>query len=156
MILNTLVSIATAISISSTNPTTMIFKSPVEFVSIGKTGDFSFFINNNKKVIVIQPLKSLKVAEMVVVTDKNNYQFKIHIDEAQPKSYFQVEDGSINQSYVLKKKTEAFEIYEGQSSSMFKNLTDSQLIVNDEAVAKRTSVYFPKGGVLYLNSERIY
>ena len=78
MIISALINVATAISITSSNPTTLVFNDPIQYVSIGKTGDFSFHLNNNKKVIVIQPLREIKSAEMIVLTDEKNYQFKIH------------------------------------------------------------------------------
>jgi type IV secretory pathway VirB9-like protein len=81
MILSTLLNVATVIAISTSTPTTMIFKEPIQFVSAGKTGDFSLFINNNKKVIVIQPLKDIKASVLVVLTDNKNYQFKIQIEK---------------------------------------------------------------------------
>ena len=155
MILSALINIATTISISASNPTTMIFNGPVQFVSIGKTGDFSFFTNNNKKVIVIQPLKDLKNAEMVVLTEDKNYQFKIHIVAENPNNYYQVTNGNPNASFTLLKKSENYEVYEGSTSMMFKNLSEKEMVINDEALKGKASTYLPKGGSIYVNSERI-
>ena len=155
MILSALINIATTISISASNPTTMIFNEPVQFVSIGKTGDFSFFTNNNKKVIVIQPIKELKNAEMVVLTEDKNYQFKIHVVSENPTNYYQITNGSPNASFTMVKKSETYEVYEGSSSMMLKNLTDKEMIINDETLKGRSSIYLPKGGSIYLNNERI-
>jgi hypothetical protein len=155
MILSALINIATTISISASNPTTVIFNSPVQFVSIGKVGDFSFYTNNNKKVIVIQPLKNLKFSEMVVLTDDKNYQFKIHIVTDRPVNYYQVTNGRINNTFTLMKKSETFEVYEGSSSMMIKNLSTKEIVVNDELLKKSDSLYLPKGGSIYIQNERI-
>lgn len=156
MILSALINIATTITISASNPTTLVFTDPVQFVSIGKTGDFSFFINNNKKVVVVQPLKDLKNAEMIVLTENKNYQFKIHIDSVRPINYYQVVNGSPNNSFTLLKRSETVEVYEGSSSMMLKNLSEKEVVVNDEILKGKSSVIIPKGGSLYLNNERIY
>ena len=155
MILSALINIATTISITASNPTTMIFNEPVQFVSIGKTGDFSFFTNNNKKVVVIQPMKEIKNAEMIVLTEDKNYQFKIHVVSENPTNYYQITNGNPNTSYTLIKKSDAYEVYEGSSSMQFKNLTDKEMVINDETLKGRSSTYLPKGGSIYVNSERI-
>jgi len=156
MILSTLLNVATVIAISTSTPTTMIFKEPIQFVSAGKTGDFSLFINNNKKVIVIQPLKDIKASELVVLTDNKNYQFKIQIEKSGGGSYFQVEDGKINLSYTLIKKTDNYEIYEGVSSLMFKNISENEIKLNEESLARRATSYLPKGGSIYVDSVKVY
>ena len=156
MILSTLLNVATVITISTSAPTTMIFKVPIQFVSAGKTGDFSLFINNNKKVIVIQPIKEIKSSELVVLTDDKNYQFKIQIEKNGGGSYFQIEDGKVNQSYTLVKKTDNYEIYEGRSSLMFKNTSDREIKLNEESLSRRATSYLAKGGSIYVDSVKVY
>ena len=156
MILSTLLNVATVITISTSAPTTMIFKVPIQFVSAGKTGDFSLFINNNKKVIVIQPIKEIKSSELVVLTNDKNYQFKIQIEKNGGGSYFQIEDGKVNQSYTLVKKTDNYEIYEGRSSLMFKNTSDREIKLNEESLSRRATSYLAKGGSIYVDSVKVY
>jgi len=154
MIISTLVNIATTISISASNPTTIVFSDPVQFVSIGKTGDFSFFTNNNKKVIVIHPVKNIEKAEMVVLTEEKNYQFKIHVVADNPNNYYQITNGRQNGSYKLLKRSDIYEILEGASSIMVKNVSDKELNINDETLRPKSSMYLPKGGSVYVNNER--
>jgi Holliday junction resolvasome RuvABC ATP-dependent DNA helicase subunit len=155
MIISTLVNIATTISISAVNPTTIVFSDPVQFVTIGKTGDFSILTNNNKKVVVICPVKNIEKAEMVVLTENKNYQFKIHVVSKNPNNYYQITDGRPNVSYTLLKRTNNYEILEGISSIKIKNLTDKELNINEETLLSKSSMYLPKGGSVYVNSDRI-
>jgi len=155
MILSALINIATTISISALGPTTLVFNEPIQFASIGKVGDYSIFINNNKKVLVINPIKELKKSEMIIVTENKNYQFKVHITNTLPESYFIVSEGKIDNSFVLLKKNDSFEIYEGDNSIMFKNTSDKNVTVNDESIMPRASIYLPKGGSIYLDSVRV-
>lgn len=156
MILSTLSSIATAITISVSNPTTMIFKDPIQFISIGKTGDYSVFLNNSKKVVILQPVRAQALSDLVVVTDKSNYQFKVHIGSESTQSYFQISDGLKNNSYTLSLKTESYEVYEGSTSVLLKNISQNDIEINGEKVKKSTSTYLPKGGNIYLDNKRIY
>ena len=155
MLLSALINIATTISISSSGPTTLVFNEPIQFASIGKVGDYSLFINNNKKVLVINPLKDLKKSEMIIITENRNFQFKIQITNNHPESYFQITEGKINNSFTLLKKEDAFEIYEGSSSLMFKNISDKILTINDESIKPHEKAYLPKGGSVYIDSERV-
>lgn len=156
MILEALINIATTISISAFNPTTLVFSDPIQFVSIGKSGDFSFYTNNNKKVIVIQPLKDLKTTEMIVLTEDRNYQFKIHIETLKAQNYYQIINGKPNSSFTQVLKTENYEVLEGASSLMVKNLSSNDQLINDETLKAKAFTYLPKGGAIYLNNQRIY
>ena len=155
MIISALINVATAISITSSNPTTLVFNDPIQYVSIGKTGDFSFHLNNNKKVIVIQPLKDIKMAEMIVLTDEKNYQFKIHSVSDHAQNYYQITNGHPNGSYTLIKAENGIELFEGVSSMLLKNKTNSDQYVNDELVKSQSTINLPKGGSVYINEKRI-
>ena len=155
MIISTLINIATTISISALNPTTIVFKDPIQFVSIGKTGDFSFYTTSNKKVIVIQPIKNITKTEMVVLTDNLNYQFKIHVNNQKTNNYYQVDKGRKNSSYTLLKRMNTYEVLEGATSIMIKNLSKEELIVNDEVIKSKSFIYLPKGGSVYVNEEQV-
>ena len=155
MLLSALINVATTISISAAGPTTLVFNEPISFASIGKVGDYSLFINNNKNVLVINPLKDLKKSEMIIITENRNFQFKIQITNNHPESYFQITEGKVNSSFTLLKKEELFEVYEGVSSLMLKNISDKSLTINDEVIKPHSITYLPKGGSIYIDSERV-
>jgi type IV secretory pathway VirB9-like protein len=155
MLLSALINIASTITISANNPTTLVFNEPIQFVSAGKAGDFSIFINNNKKILVISPIKDLPKAEMIIVTDNSSYQFKIKLNNSNYTNYFQVANGSKNLSYSVLKKSENFELYEGKSSYMLKNISDKEININDEILKPKDTSYLPKGESIYINETRI-
>ncbi|MBC7540152.1 MAG: hypothetical protein H7281_15110 [Bacteriovorax sp.] len=155
MLIQTLLNVATALSISPTIPTTIVFNEPITFAAIGKAGDFSVNTNRKKNVIVIQPIRTMNQTELIILTENKNYQFKVHIDSSRYDSFYTVSDGQKNNSYVLVKKTNTWEIYEGVSSIQFKNLIENEIVVNDIIVKARSSVYLPKGTSVYINSERV-
>ncbi len=58
-------------------PTTLVFQEPIEYVSAGKTGDFSLNRSNNQRILVIQPLKEIPETNMVVITKDQHFQFRL-------------------------------------------------------------------------------
>jgi len=155
MILSTITNVATFIVISSTNPTTLVFDSPVQFVSVGKTGDYSFFRSNNRKVVILQPIRPIRKSEMVVVTDDKNFQFKIIQDDKNVQTYYQVKDGKKNNIYDVTLSNDKIKILKGGTSYLVKNLTDDLIIINDEPVKAHSEITLPHGGAIYLNDQRL-
>lgn len=155
MILSTITNVATFIVISSTNPTTLVFDSPVQFVSVGKTGDYSFFRSNNRKVVILQPIRPIRKSEMVVVTDDKNFQFKIIQDDKNVQTYYQIKEGKKNNVYDVTLSNEKIKILKGNTSYLVKNLTDDQVIINDEPVKAHSEITLPLGGAIYSNDQRV-
>lgn len=155
MILSTITNVATFLVISSTNPTTLVFDSPVQFVSVGKAGDYSFFRSNNRKVVILQPIRPIKKSEMVVVTDDKNFQFKIIQDEKNVQTYYQVKEGKKNSVFDVLVTNEKYKILKGASSFLVKNLSDEQITINDEAIRPHGEISLPLGGAIYFNDQRV-
>ncbi len=134
-------------------PTTLVFQNPVEYVSAGKTGDFSINRSNNKKILVIQPLKEVSETNMVVVTSEENFNFKVQIVDKEAHSFVYLYDGQVNKSFIKKLETDSFRILEGETSVLIQNKEKHSLTVN--GVSLEREGYFSKGSPVMIENKRV-
>jgi len=139
------------------HPTTLVFDEPIEYVSIGKEGEFSLHRANNQKLLVVQPLKDFTETDMIVITKDKHYQFKVRkpeLDTNQTHSFLYIHEGEINRSYVLKFENADFRILEGSTSSLIQNKNKNPIQVNEKIVER--DGHFSKGIPFIVNNQRIF
>lgn len=142
--------------LTTSHPTTLVFDEPVEYVSIGKEGDFSLHRANNQKILVVQPLKDFLETDMIVITKEHHYQFKVRMPESKNESthaFVYIHDGGINRSYVLKFENTELRILEGDTSTLIQNKTNKPILVNEKLVEREN--HFSKGTPFIVNKQRI-
>jgi redox-sensitive bicupin YhaK (pirin superfamily) len=138
------------------HPTTLVFDEPVEYVSVGKEGEFALHRANNQKILVVQPLKEFSETDMIVITKDHHFQFKVRMPESKNESthaFVYIHDGDINRSYVLKFENADLKILDGDSSTLIQNKTSKPIIVNEKVVDREA--HFSKGIPFIVNNQRI-
>jgi hypothetical protein len=139
------------------HPTTLVFDEPIEYVSIGKEGEFSLHRANNQKLLVVQPLKDFTETDMIVITKDKHYQFKVRKPETEKElahSFVYMHEGEINRSYVLKFENSDVRILEGETSSLIQNKTKKQILINEKIVDREGN--FSRGIPFIINNQRIF
>ncbi len=139
------------------HPTTLVFDEPVEYVSAGREGDFDLHRANNQKILVIRPLKSFGETDMIVITKDHHYQFKLkEISSNQSSdshSFVNIFEGAIDRSFNKKIETDAYKIFEGETSSWIINKTKNSINVNGVEIIREG--YFSKGSPILINNLRV-
>ena len=143
----------TYLFLSLSSPTTLVFEGTIEYVSAGKQGDFSLHRSNNQKILIVQPLKEVGETNMVVVTSKGHFQFKLKTVPEDNHQFVYVYHGEMNKTFIKKLETGEFRILEGDSSTLVQNKLDSPLIVNESEVVREG--HFSKGAPIFINNKRI-
>lgn len=142
----------TYLFLSINNPTTLHFDEPVEFIQAGRNGDFSLRRSNNKKVVVIQPLiEKFEPKALVVITASDTYNFRVLSNDKDTHTSLFIHSGKMNKSYIKKIETNLFKILEGDNSVLVINKSKSQIIVNEQPVARES--LHSKGLPLIINSQ---
>jgi hypothetical protein len=138
------------------HPTTLVFDEPVEYVSAGKEGDFDLHRANNKKILVVRPLKEFNETDMIVITKDHHYQFKIKSPLAGEKthSFIYLHEGEINRSFVKRVETENYKVLEGDTSTLIQNKKKEPLTVNEQVVDREG--YFSKGSPILIGNLRVW
>lgn len=139
------------------HPTTLVFDEPIEYVSIGKEGEFSLHRANNQKLLVVQPLKDFSETDMIVITKDKHYQFKVRKPEPEKElahSFLYIHEGEINRSYILKYENADLRILEGDTSSLIQNKTIKPIVINEKIVEREGN--FSRGIPFVINNQRIF
>lgn len=141
------------------HPTTLVFDEPVEYVSAGRDGDFDLHRANNKKIVVVRPLKPFGETDMIVITKDHHYQFKLKEVLAsqradQSHSFINIYEGAINRSFDKKIETDTYKILEGETSSWIVNKSKNPINVNGEEIVR--DGYFSKGSPILINNQRVW
>jgi hypothetical protein len=140
--------------LSLSNPTTLYFDEPVEYVQAGKTGDTSLVRSSNKKVLVIQPLKTPKGSNnMVILTKNHHFNFKYEIVDKAHHDFVYIHEGKENTSYVKKYEDENVKLLEGSSSVYIVNKGKTPVSVNSQELKK--AMIFSKGLPIFIDNKRI-
>lgn len=129
MIINTILNVITYLFISNTSFTTFKFENPIDLVSIENSSKFKVDISNDKKVLIITPHKTSFNVNMVVVTSKRDYHFKLKggvVDN----SLYVVKRTKGDSAYTFIKKINGFEIYRGATTYKIRNLRAKPFILN--------------------------
>lgn len=142
--------------LSLSHPTTLVFDEPVEYVSVGKEGDFAVHRANNQKILVVQPLKEFSETDMIVITKDHHYQFKVRdgdVEKEKTHSFIYVHEGEANKSYVLKFENKFLKILEGDTSTFIQNKSKETIWVNDKQIDREG--VFSKGIPFIVNNQRV-
>lgn len=145
--------------LSMSHPTTLVFNEPVEYVSAGREGDFDMHRANNQKIVVIRPLKPFGETDMIVITKDHHYQFKLKEILAsqaanQSHSFINIYEGAVNRSFDKKIETDAYKIFEGETSAWVVNKSKTPINVNGAEVIR--DGYFSKGAPILINNQRVW
>jgi len=153
MIFSVLPTTITTLFLSANLITTLSFKDDVRTFIYGGTKDeiFTELANNNKTLVIKAKKKGLDT-NLIIVTAKNRYYFKIMESEKFPHQFIEIEDGMINSSFKKIKETSTFELFEGNSSVMVVSKNKEGIDVNGVQVLSKD--YFSKGVPLFINGNR--
>lgn len=154
MIFSILPTTITTLFLSLNLITTLTFKDDVRSFIYGGTKEEVFTeLANNNKTLVIKAKKKGIDTNLIIVTAKNRYYFKVKETTKEPHQFIEIEDGEINASFRKIKETENYEIFEGLSSIMVVSKKRNGISVNDQLVT--TKEYFSKGTPLFIDGERV-
>ena len=121
---------------SASGPTTLHFEEPIEWANIGLVGEFSSTVSADRKNIEITPIK-MKDNEwkpFVIRTKGKVYSFKVKFSNTDYMMSALVKNGRPNKSYKLLKRNDLYEIYEGEESLRFVNLSKTPIVINEKTV----------------------
>lgn len=140
---------------SSSGPTTLHFDEPIEWANIGLVGEFSSTVSADRKNIEITPIKLLNDdwKPFVIRTKGKVYSFKIKFSRKDFMMSALVRDARMNKSYKLLKRTDSYEIYEGDESLRFVNLTKTPVVINEKTV--ESVEILPKTPFLLINESLV-
>ena len=150
MILGTVVTLL----FSPHQPTTVQFESPIEYFSIGNTGDFDSYLSKNKKILLIRPKKEAFDAFLVVITKNKSYEFRLKDASKILTALYQIHDGGPEKFYRFKNNGEGYKILEGEKSLKIIRTTKAKLVVNGRKVDKQVT-YYPKNAHLKINGKEV-
>lgn len=134
--------------------TTLSFDSEIQtYLYGGGKEDIFFQVTNNNKTLVLKPQRSADFSNLMVVTKKRKYYFKVDYDSKSPHQFIEVREGVINHSYKNLKEFEDFEIKEAAASLIVINKKQKDLVINGVRVERRE--HFSKGVPLIHEGKRI-
>lgn len=134
--------------------TTLSFSDDIRsFLYGGNKEEIFIEVANNNKTLVIRAKKKDIDTNMLVVTSKNKYYFRVKLDERNPHQFVEVYDGEINSAFKKVLDKENFEILQGGTSLLFVNKSKIPILVNEQKVINKD--YFSLGVPIIVNGERI-
>jgi len=134
--------------------TTLSFDSEIQsYLYGGSKEDVFFQVTNNNKTLVLKPQRATGFSNLMVVTKKRKYYFKVDYDQSHPHEFIEVRDGIINHAYKHLKEFEDFEIKEGGASLLVVKKKNKDIVINGVKVERRE--YFSKGVPLLYEGNRI-
>ncbi|QDK42394.1 hypothetical protein DOM21_13255 [Bacteriovorax stolpii] len=154
MIFSILPTTITTVFLSANLITTLSFKDDVRTFIYGGTKDeiFTELANNNKTLVIKAKKKDIET-NLIVVTSKNRYYFKVMESDRFPHQFVEVEDGMINTNFKKIKETPSYDLFEGTSSVMIVSKKKEGIDVNGVNVLAKE--YFSKGVPLFIDGIRI-
>lgn len=134
--------------------TTMSFDSEIVSYLYGGAKEEMFFqVTNNNRTLALKPLMEGSYSNLLVITKERKYYFTLKRSEKSPHQFIEVKDGIGSHALTKKIKTPRYEILEGQSSILFVNNSNQEVMVNSIKVKNRE--YFSKGVPIILDGNRI-
>jgi hypothetical protein len=132
----------------------MTFKDEVRsFIYGGVKEELFSELANNNKTLVLKARKSGIDSNLIIVTNKNRYYFRVIENLKNPHQFVEIEEGIINSNFKKIKSEVSFDLFEGTNSLMVVNKSTTAINVNGvEVIAKE---YFSKGAPLLVNGLRI-
>jgi len=144
----------TTLFISLNLLTTLSFDSEIQSYLYGGGKDDIFFqVTNNNKTLVLKPQRSSGFSNLMIVTKRRKYYFKVDYDQTNPHEFIEVRDGVINHAYKNLKEFDDFEIKEGGASLLIVNKKKQEIVINGVKIERRE--HFSKGVPLLYDGKRI-
>ncbi len=143
------------IFLSTSSPTTLHFREPVEFMQAGKGSDFDVTFSKNRKSIVMRPIGNFNEPKnMVVISKDMNFHFKLINMEERQHDFVYIHPGKANMTYVKKYEDPKVKIHEGDSSLYIVNKTATSLDINGSKV--ETHIFLSKGLPIIVDGKIVY
>lgn len=154
MIFSILPTTITTLFLSANLITTLSFKDDVRTFIYGGTKEeiFTELANNNKTLVLKAKKKGIET-NLIVVTSKNRYYFKVMESDKFPHQFIEVEDGMINTNFRKIKETTNYDLFEGNNSVMVVSKKKEGIDVNGVSVLAKE--YFSKGAPLFIDGVRV-
>lgn len=134
--------------------TTLSFDSEIVSYLYGGSKEEMFFqVTNNNRTLAIKPLMDGKYSNLLIITKERKYYFELAQGQSSTHQFIEVKDGVISHALTKKIETKSYEILEGQSSILFINKSNQEVMVNNIKVKHKE--YFSKGVPILFNGKRI-
>ena len=125
--------------------TTLSFDSEIISYLYGGSKEEMFFqVTNNNRTLALKPLLDGKYSNLLIITKERKYYFELESSKSNSHQFLEVKDGVISHSLTKKIKTKGYEILEGQSSILFINNSDKEVLINNIKVKYNNGVA-PRG-----------
>ena len=135
--------------------TTLSFDSEViSYLYGGSKEEMYFQVTNNNRTLALKPLMDGNYSNLLVITKERKYYFDLKQTNSNSHQFIEIKDGVASHALTKKVKTKEYEILEGQSSILYVNNTNKEVVVNSIKVKRRE--YFSKGVPIILNGKRIH
>ena len=136
--------------------TTLSFDSEIlSYVYGGGESELYSSLTQDNKTLVLKPKKDELDSNLLVQTKQGNFYFDLKSNKANPHKFITVKAGVVNQSYRQLKTMGKIEVWEGESSLLIKNNSNSQIIVNGTLIQELGQGHASKGAPLMINSQRV-
>lgn len=135
--------------------TTLSFESEIQGYIYGGSKEEVFVqVTNGHKTLAMKPLTERNLSNLLVITKNRKYYFNLSQGVQNPHQFIEVKDGL--PSHALKKvaSTKDYELFEGESSMLFVNRKESEVMVNGLKVDRRE--FLSKGVPIIYEGQRIY
>lgn len=134
--------------------TTLSFDSEiVSYLYGGSKQEMFFQVTNNNRTLAIKPMMEGSFSNLLVITKEHKYYFDLKLTENNSHQFIEVKDGIASHALTKKIKMKDYEILEGQTSILFINHTNKEIVVNHTRVKKKE--YFSKGVPIIVDGKRI-
>ncbi len=154
MIFSILPSSITTLFLSLNLLTAISFKDEVNSYYYGGQKDDIFVeLSNSNRTLVMKAKKIEIDTNLLIVTTRNRYNFRIKTSDISPHEFIEIEDAQVNTNFKKLNETLTYEILEGNSCVMFVNKTKNSIMVNGIKVVSKE--YFSKGVPLIINGIRV-
>ena len=135
-------------------PTTLQFENPIEYYSLGSSGDFDSYLTKNKKILLIRPKKEIFDEFLVVITRNHSYEFRAKSTPKILTALYRIHDGKAEKFYRPKYERDGYRVLTGRRSVKIVRTKGGSLTVNGATTSKRF-IYYPKNAHLTVNGEAI-
>lgn len=153
MIFSILPASITTLFLSLNLLTALSFKEEIKSYYFGGDKDDIFLeLSNTNRTLVIKAKKKDINTNLLIITNKNRYNFRVKTSDLDPHEFIEVVDAQVNTNFKKIKETSNYELLEGSSSLMFVNKTKNPINVNDIQVSSKG--YFSKGIPLLIDGIR--
>lgn len=134
-------------------PTTLMLESPLEFISLASEDAIEVSVSQNKKIVVLKPLKKLDDIPISLVTGKGNFQLRARYETGEYTQLASLSQGKKDASFSKVYESSQFRVLEGESSLKIENKSKNNLRVN--SISSKSDQMACKGSPLYVGNRRV-